>query len=134
MRNVMAGMAGSTTGAATPWVPAGRSGWEFGVGERPRRKAESDYQARLRMLAPAQRADCTFVFVTPRNWPGKSAWTESKTAAGDWKAVRVFDACNLEQWLETAVSPRIWLAGEIGLPTNGFQTIEEYWDQWTGGQ
>lgn len=117
-------------GAATPWVPAGRSGWEFGVGERPRRKAESDYQARLRMLAPAQRADCTFVFVTPRNWPGKSAWTESKTAAGDWKAVRVFDACNLEQWLETAVSPRIWLAGEIGLPTNGFQTIEEYWDQW----
>ena len=118
------------SGAATPWVPGGRSGWEFGVGERSRRKAESDYQARLRMLTPAQRADCTFVFVTPRNWPGKSAWTETKRAAGDWKAVRVFDACNLEQWLETAVAPRIWLASELGLPTNGFQTIEEYWNEW----
>ena len=117
-------------GAATPWVPAGRSGWEFGVGQRPRRKAESDYQARLRMLTPAQRADCTFVFVTPRSWPGKSAWIETKRAAGDWKAVRVLDACNLEQWLETAVAPRIWLAGELGLPTNGFQTIEEYWNEW----
>ena len=117
-------------GAATPWVPAGRSGWEFGVGERPRRKAESDYQARLRILTPAQRADCTFVFVTPRNWPGKSPWTETKRAARDWKAVRVFDACDLEQWLETAVSPRIWLAGEIRLATKGFQTVEEYWDQW----
>ncbi|MDD9987383.1 MAG: hypothetical protein OXQ31_13995 [Spirochaetaceae bacterium] len=136
MHNVMSWDGWVDAGAATPWVPAGRSGWEFGVGERPQRKAESDYQARLRMLTPAQRADCTFVFVTPRNWPGKRAWTETKRAASDWKTVRVFDACNLEQWLETAVSPRIWLAGEIGLLTKGsqtteFQTIEEYWDHWT---
>ena len=51
--------------AATPWVRAGRSGWEFGVGQRPRDKAERDYQARLNMLTPAERADCAFVFVTP---------------------------------------------------------------------
>ena len=117
-------------GAATPWVPAGRSGWEFSVDERPQRKAESDYQARLRMLTPAERAECTFVFVTARNWPRKNAWVEVKRAARDWKAVRAFDASNLEQWLETAVEPRIWLAGEIGLPTIGFQTIEQYWKEW----
>ena len=111
-------------------MPAGRSGLEFGVSKRPLRKAESAYQARLRTLTPAERADCTFVFVTPRHWPGKNAWVNSKSASGDWKAVRAFDACNLEQWLETAVAPRIWLAAEIGLPTKGFQTIEEYWHVW----
>ncbi|MCY4588807.1 MAG: helix-turn-helix domain-containing protein [Bryobacterales bacterium] len=116
--------------AATPWVPAGQSGWEFGVGQRPRDKAEHDYQARLAMLTPEERADCTFVFVTPRNWPGKNDWAESKNASGDWKSVRAFDASDLEQWLETTVAPRIWLAGKLGMPTSGFQTIGQCWERW----
>ena len=116
--------------AATPWVPAGRSGWEFGVSQRPRDKAESDYQARLAMLAPAERADCTFVFVTPRNWSRKSEWATRMNASGDWRAVRAYDASDLEQWLETAVAPRIWLAGELRMPRTGFRTIEECWDHW----
>ena len=118
------------TDAATPWVPAGRSGWEFSVDKRPHDKAERDYLARLSMLKPAKRANCTFVFVTPRNWPGKFKWAESKSDTGDWKAVRAFDASDLEQWLETAVAPRIWLAGELGIPTTGFRTIEDCWDLW----
>ena len=117
--------------AVTAWVPAGRSGWEFGVDQRPRNKAESDYHARLGMLTPTERADCTFVFVTPRNWPGKNEWAESKDASGDWKAVRAFDASDLEQWLERTVEPRIWLAGKLRMPRTGFRTIEECWDRWT---
>ena len=116
--------------AATPWVPVGKSGWEFGVGQRPRDKAEHDYQARLAMLTPEERADCTFVFVSTHNWPGKNKWTGSKNASGEWKAVRAFDASDLEQWLETTVAPRIWLAGELGMPTTGFQTIEQCWERW----
>ena len=54
-----------------------------------------------------------FVFVTPRNWPGKNEWAGLKDPSGDWKAVRVCDASDLEQWLETAVAPRIWLADEL---------------------
>ena len=117
--------------AATSWVPAGRSGWEFSVEQPPQGKAECDYQARLRMLTPAERADCTFVFVTPRNWPGKVTWAKIKDAADDWKAVRAFDASDLEQWLETAVAPQIWLARELRLPTTGFLTIDAWWDQWS---
>ena len=119
--------------AATPWVPAGRSGWEFGVDRRPRYKAEHDYQARLAMLTPEERADCTFVFVTPRNWTGKNEWAESKNASGDWKEVRAFDASDLEQWLENTVAPRIWLAGKLGMATTGFQTIEQCWERWAAG-
>ena len=116
--------------AATPWVPEGRSGWEFGVHQRPGAKAEHDYQARLNTLSPEERAACTFVFVTPRNWEGKVQWVRGKEAAGDWKAVRAFDASDLEQWLETTIAPRIWLASELGIPTEGFETLDHFWDRW----
>ena len=117
-------------GAATPWVPEGRSGWEFGVHQRPGAKAEHDYQARLDKLSPDERAECTFVFVTPCNWSGKVKWVRSKKEAGDWKAVRALDASDLEQWLETTIAPRIWLAGELGIPTEGFETVDRFWDRW----
>ena len=116
--------------AASPWVPEGTSGWEFGVDKRPSAKAERDYQARLHALSGAQRAECTFVFVTPRNWEGKAQWVRSKEAAADWKAVRALDASDLEQWLETTIAPRIWLADELGIPTEGFETVDRFWDRW----
>ena len=117
-------------GAATPWVPEGRSGWEFGVNQRPGVKAEGDYQARLKTISPAERAKRAFVFVTPRNWKGKDRWARGKEAAGDWKAVRALDASDLEQWLETTIAPRIWLASELGIPTEGFETLDRFWNWW----
>ena len=116
--------------AATPWVPEGRSGWEFGADQRPDRKAELDYQARLRMFSPAERASCTFVFVTPRNWTGKGEWVRRKEVTGDWKAVKALDASDLEQWVETTIAPRIWLARELDIPTEGFEALDHFWSRW----
>ena len=116
--------------AATPWVPEGKSGWEFGTNQRPNRKAESDYAARLASVSPAERAECTFVFVTPRNWPGKNDWAKGKNAAGDWKAVRAFDASDLEQWLEESIPGQMWLAEQFALPVSGFETLDECWRRW----
>ena len=118
--------------AAAPWVPEGRSGWEFGVDQRPSAKAERDYQARLSKIPPSERAECTFVFVTPRNWEGKDRWARSKEAAGGWKAVRALDASDLEQWLETTIAPRIWLGGELGVLQEGFEfeTLDRFWNRW----
>lgn len=59
-------------GAATPWIPEGLSGWEFGVSNDPARKADSDYAARLASVRAGERAQRTFVFVTPRNWARKT--------------------------------------------------------------
>ena len=117
-------------GAVSPWVPEGRSGWEFSVEQRPTAKAERDYQARLHKLSPAERAECTFVFVTPHNWEGKAGWVRTKEDAGEWKAVRVFDASDVEQWLETTIAPRIWLARELNIPTKGFETLDSFWNRW----
>ena len=116
--------------AATPWVPEGKSDWEFGTNQRPTRKAESDYRARLASISPAKRAECTFVFVTPRNWPGKTDWESSKNATGDWKAVRAFDASDLEQWLEESIPAQMWLAEQLALPVSGFETLDECWRRW----
>ena len=117
-------------GAATPWVPEGRSGWEFGTGNAPRWKAENDYAARLRSVCPAERAECAFVFVTPRNWPGKAEWARDKQAAGDWKEVRAFDASDLEQWLDGSIHARMWLAEQLDMLTDGFETLDACWRRW----
>ena len=116
--------------SATPWVPEGKSGWEFGTSQRPSGKAESDYRARLASVSPAERAECTFVFVTPRNWPAKTDWSKGKNAAGDWKAVRAFDASDLEQWLEESVPAQMWLAEQLALPVSGFETLDQCWRRW----
>ena len=117
-------------GAATPWVPEGTSGWELGTSQRPNRKAESDYAARLASISPVKRAECTFVFVTPRNWPGKTNWATGKNAAGDWKAVRAYDASDLEQWLEESIPAQIWLAEQVAPQVTGFETLDQCWRRW----
>ncbi|MGC6584108.1 HigA family addiction module antitoxin [Paenibacillus sp. Dod16] len=115
---------------ATPWIPEGDSYWEFGTDQKPGSKAESDYIARLTSVDPAVRAESTFVFVTPRNWHAKTDWEKSKNTAGDWKAVRAFDASDLEQWLEQSVPAQIWLAEELGLTVSGYETLEQAWNSW----
>lgn len=117
-------------GSAAPWVPEGKSYWEFGTDKKQAEKANKDYSARLRSVEAAERANGTFVFVTPRNWSGKTEWEKRKREAGDWKTVRAFDASDLEQWLEQSVPAQIWLAEQLSLPTKGYETLERSWDHW----
>lgn len=117
-------------GNATPWIPEGASYWEFGTDQKPGGKAESDYTTRLTSVDPIERANSAFIFVTPRNWPGKTEWEKRKNASGDWKAVRAFDASDLEQWLEQSVPAQIWLAEQLTLPVNGYETLEQTWHRW----
>ena len=116
--------------AATPWIPEGKSCWELGTSKNPSRKAENDYAARLSSVSAGERADCTFVFVTTRNWSGKIEWVKSKQANGDWKAVRVFDASDLEQWLEESIPAQMWLAEQLDKPIDGFATLDQCWQDW----
>ncbi|MBS0251340.1 MAG: HigA family addiction module antidote protein, partial [Proteobacteria bacterium] len=118
-------------GSASPWVPTGLSGWEFGVTADPKIKADGDYAARTGSVPPAERAEMTFVFVTPRNWPKKIDWEKSKNATGQWKAVRVYDASDLEQWLEQSATAQIWMAARIGIHSDGYRTLEQCWTEWS---
>ena len=119
-------------GSATPWVPVGRSYWEFGTSVEPAVKANTDYAARLKSVSPEERQNSTFVFVTPRNWPNKTAWERKKSETGEWGAVRAYDADDLEQWLEQSVPSQIWLAEQLQLPVSGFETLDQAWSRWAG--
>ena len=119
------------TEAATPWIPEGNSGWEFSTAQRPGSKADHDYAIRLATVSAKDRAACTFVFVTTRNWPAKNHWARNKAELDQWKAVRALDASDLEQWLEASVSGQVWLAGRLGIPTDGVETLGQSWARWT---
>lgn len=118
-------------GAATPWTPGGQSGWEFGCNENPQAKANKDYTARTASVPEEDRANLTFVFATPRNWPGKTSWAKEKEVLGEWKAVRAFDASDLEQWLEQSVPGQVWLAEKLNLPVQGYTTLDQCWLRWS---
>ncbi|AEP10476.1 putative addiction module [Micavibrio aeruginosavorus ARL-13] len=47
-----------------------------------------------------------------------------------WKDVRVFDASNLEEWLEQSIPGQAWFANEIGLPSEGVRSLEACWQEW----
>ncbi len=120
-------------GEATPWIPRGESGWEFGCDQDPAIKAEGDYKARCEtdVITAEQRKAITFVFVTPRNWPGKDGWAEKKRKESIWKDVRAIDASDLEQWLEQSVATQGWFAERIGIPAAGVETLDESWRRWS---
>lgn len=114
----------------TPWIPTGRSGWEFGCSDRPANKANADYTKRVRAFPSEERCKRTFVFVTPRNWPGKGKWAEEKAAQGDWKDVRAYDASDLEQWLEQSAETQVWFSERLGVPIEGFRSPDMCWSDW----
>ena len=121
----------TVSGAATPWIPEGVAFWEFGVSRSVGRKADGDYAARTRSVPLAERRKSTFVFVTPRDWPGKADWLARKRRAGDWKEVRALDAGDIEQWLEASIPAQMWLAEQLELPVDGFQTLDGFWRHWS---
>ena len=117
--------------APTQWIPEGLSGWEFGTNQDPKAKADGDFTKSVDATTHAEREDKTFVFVTPRRWPGKQAWIKAKKAAKLWKDVRAYDASDLEQWLEQSIPGQVWLANETRRPSKGARSLDQCWHDWS---
>jgi len=118
--------------SATPWIPLGTSGWEFGVNHDINQKAEEDYRARTMAVGADVRAETTFVFVTPRNWQSKGTWVTAKRATAVWKDVRVYDASDLEQWLEDSLPAQAWMSERLPTGISSIQSLEACWKSWAG--
>jgi hypothetical protein len=117
----------------TPLVPQGRSVWEFGTDAKILPKANKDYKKRTTNSLGIDRSATTFVFVTPRRWPGAQEWAEEKSALGDWKAVVVRTSADLYAALETTPRTHIWFSEQLGIRSNGVSTLEHWWNQFTSG-
>ena len=121
----------ATTG--TVWVPPGRSFWEMGCNLSPVQKANSDFKKRAEEVEASIRAESSFVFVTPRRWPEKPSkddWIKERKQKSDWKDIRVFDAIDLEAWLDEAPATARWLADLMGKASTGVLTPDEWWKRW----
>jgi len=112
---------------ATPFVPEGDSVWEIGTEKAPGTKAGKDYRKRTRDPKGVDPAKTTFVALTSRRWPTKSAWVAARRAEGLWADVRAFDVDDIELALESSLSTRIWFSEVIGKPATSVQTLEDWW-------
>ena len=120
-----------TAEQATPWIPAGKSGWEFGCDKKPKPKADNDYRTRTDGVPVEERESMTFVFVTPRNWHGKGKWEEDKKKCNEWKDVRAFDASDLEQWLEQSAPAQARFREFQGGTGREIATLDKIWREWS---
>lgn len=117
--------------ASNPWVPEGASRWEFTCNRAPKNRADHYFDDRQKAATLENRRKQAFVFVTPRNWPGKTKWARGKRRLNEWREVRAYDATNLEQWLEASPATQVWFAERLGRPVEGFQSLERFWDEWS---
>lgn len=115
------------------WVPKGDSYWEFGTDKNVKQKITDDFNARLNTIDKDTRKNSTFVFVTPRHWSGKSRenWLKEKNELGEWKDIIIYDANDLEQWLENSIPTKAWFKELLGLPVRGVITLDRMWENWS---
>lgn len=109
------------------WVSEGKSVWEMGCDQKPATKAEKDFMKR----ESDADADTEFIFVTPRLWTKKVEWAAVVRSKKLWKDVRVFDATDLEAWLESAPGVHLWFAEELGIAGDGVETPDHAWSSWS---
>ena len=115
---------------ATAWIPVGRSGWEFGVNQNIKTKADHDFEKSVEAINKSKRKELTFIFVTPRRWPGKNAWLEEKREKRLWNDVRVYDASDLEQWVGQSLPAQAWFANENNIPAHDVRSLDRCWADW----
>jgi hypothetical protein len=112
----------------TPFVPADVSGWELGTNRNVGRKAQEDYRKRTEDLKGLDLDRTTFVFVTLRRWANKREWEQDRRREGIWRDVRVYDADDLETWLEQAPAVHVWLSIRLGKRPADVLDLETYWE------
>ena len=118
------------TTEGNPWVPEGISRWEFGTNRRISAKANEDYAKRTAATGEAERRRTAFVFVTPRRWHRKANWLRDRQAEGRWRAVRAWDASDIEQWLEQSIPAQAWFGGRRDLRMRGVKSLDRCWAEW----
>ena len=105
-------------------LPEGLSVWELGTNSGIKAKADEDYEKRTKNSVGVDRASTTFVFATPRTWPGKAAWAQARSDEKVWRRVLAFDAEDLLQWMEQSPAVAVWFGRITGLAPRGVRDLQ----------
>lgn len=118
----------------THFVRKGISLFEIGTERNPVQKIERDYQKRTLESSSHNKSDITFVLITCFTWNEKKKedWVKQKNEDKIWKEVIVYDAIDIELWLENCIVVARWFLPKIGKTNSeGFLLAEESWREWS---
>lgn len=118
------------------FVPRGESVWELGRDEDFLGKCNKEYKKRTSQVDENERKNSTFVFVTPKRWikPKQDKETKIKTfqSKNKWKGIKIYDADDLETWIELHPAIGLWLAKRLRLvPIRNIQSATDFWNSFT---
>lgn len=118
-------------GDGNAFIPKGVSIWELGVNKDVKDKIDGDYEKRTNNPGNVEQSNTVFIFITPRRWASKEKWSKEKTNERKWKEVRVYDADDLEIWLEQAPAVHFWFSSLIEKMPEGIKDLETFWETWS---
>ena len=94
----------------TTYVAQGKSVWEFGTNSDSLEKINGDYKKRTTHPLGVEKSDTTFYLVVPKVWAYRISTTEWEAEhREEWKAVHVYDASVLCDWLNSEPAVCAWI-------------------------
>lgn len=106
---------------------------EFGESYRVNKKLQDDLKKRTEQLN-GKRTDAVFVFITTHKFKNKAKVLEeirSKIENSNlWADIKIFDADDVETWLDHDFATSAWLSDIIGRSSNGLKGFESFWNEW----
>ena len=94
-----------------------------------RDKAKKDLE-RHQVPAGWRPEETSFVFVTTESWQGADEWATKQSSKHPWRSIVVFDATDLQGWVEEALSVQIWLMDRMESYREGFQSLPQAVREW----
>ncbi len=105
---------------------------ECGQDESYQTKFQKDLDKRTENLS--QNSNKTFVFITTRKVRNKDASIakaqKKNPKANFWKNIRIFDADDIETWLEHDYATSAWLCDVLEKPFDDIYNFEKKWQDW----
>jgi hypothetical protein len=115
----------------SPWIPKGKSFWEFSCEAEVTKKANKDYNKRTKKTPGKIRNKATLIVVSARRWSQKARWLKTKQKERKWANVRAHDADDIEQWIEQSPAVALEFAEELGLIGQGVESLVKHWERWS---
>lgn len=107
---------------------------ECGEAEDAEKKFRADLVKRTKELNGERQNNTIFVFITTHKFEDKAATLEkiknTETNTDLWAEIELFDADDIETWLNHDFATTAWLADIMGKPSNGLKSFEKIWENW----
>lgn len=115
----------------TPHVAQGKSVWEFGTNTDSLEKINSDWKKRTARPLGVEKSETTFYLVVPKIWAYNIPLMEwEREHREEWKAVHVYDASVLCDWLNLEPAVCTWvLQNYLGEQSIMIDTVAHAWEQ-----